>query len=169
MAKQYADAGAYEAKLEKVMARLGVSAERYNYNWDRWSCWVEFIHKGQLYRFDHSIDNAKKHGQDVRYGSDIFAQVVLCLEDIARMSERGIYELQTWIAGMKALPAPRDVPDCIKLLGFTEVPDAAGLKARWRQLAKASHPDAGGDETYFKRLANAYEQAEKLLKKEASK
>ena len=30
MAKQYADAGTYEAKLEKVMQRFG--AEKYDYN-----------------------------------------------------------------------------------------------------------------------------------------
>ena len=33
MAKQYADAGTYEAKLEKVMQRFG--ADKYDYNWDR--------------------------------------------------------------------------------------------------------------------------------------
>ena len=36
MAKQYAEPAAYEAKLEKVMARLGI--EKYDYNWDRFSC-----------------------------------------------------------------------------------------------------------------------------------
>ena len=90
MQKQYADPTSYEAKLEKVMSRLGV--EKYDYNWDRKMCWVEFWINGQLYRFEHSIDNAAKHGITVRYGSDAFAQVVLTLEDIARMTERGIYE-----------------------------------------------------------------------------
>lgn len=110
MAKQYAEASTYEAKLEKVMQRFG--ADKYDYNWDRFSCWVEFWYRGQLYRFEHSIENAKQHGSDVKYGSDVFAQVVLTLEDIARMTERGIYELQTWVAGLKALPKPKDIPDC---------------------------------------------------------
>ena len=39
MAKQYADAGTYESKLEKVMRTLEV--DKYDYNWDRFSCWVE--------------------------------------------------------------------------------------------------------------------------------
>lgn len=161
MGKQYAEASQYEAKLEKVMQRFG--AEKYDYNWDRFSCWVEFWYKGQLYRFEHSVDNAKVHGSNVKYGSDIFAQVVLTLEDIARMTERGIYELQTWVAGLKALPRPKDVPDCFKLLGFTEVPDADTLKSRYRQMIKTAHPDAGGTESYFISVKTAYEEAEKMI------
>lgn len=161
MAKQYADADQYEAKLEKVMQRFGV--EKYDYNWDRFSSWVEFWYKGQLYRFEHSVDNAKARGSNVKYGSDIFAQVVLTLEDIARMTERGIYELQTWVAGLKALPKPREIPECFRLLGFVELPTADELKARYRQIVKTAHPDAGGTEGYFIVVKTAYEQAEKLV------
>ena len=159
--KQYADAVTYEAKLEKVMQRLGV--EKYDYNWDRFSCWVEFWHKGQFYRFEHSIENAKNHGSNVRYGSDVFAQVVLTLEDIARMTERGIYELQTWVAGLKALPKQREIPDCFKALGFVEVPTVDELKSRYRQIAKTAHPDAGGNAEYFAAMTEAYRAAEKEL------
>ena len=161
MAKQYADAATYEAKLEKVMSRLGV--EKYDYNWDRFSCWIEFWYKGQIYRFEHSIENAKAHGNNVRYGSDVFAQVVLTLEDIARMTERGIYELSTWVAGLKALPKHKEVPHCLLLLGFTYVPDEDELKSRYRTLVKNAHPDAGGTEEYFIQIDNAYEEAKRLL------
>jgi hypothetical protein len=156
--KQYASANNYEAKLEKVMARLGI--EKYNYNWDRFSCWVEFTYKGQLYRFDHSTDNAKQHGQSVRYGSDVFAQVVLSLEDLARMVERGIYELSTWVAGMKYLPPPRDVPDYFKLLGYAEIPSSVEeVKTRYKKQALIMHPDQGGSEKDFVSLQQAYQQA----------
>ena len=166
MAKQYADAGTYEAKLEKVMQRFGV--EKYDYNWDRFSCWVEFWYKGQLYRFEHSIENAKAHGNDVRYGSDVFAQVVLTLEDIARMTERGIYELQTWVAGLKSLPKPKDIPNCFKTLGFSEIPEEKELKERYRQIVKTAHPDAGGSEEYFITVQSAYKEAEKALERSAT-
>ena len=162
MAKQYAEASTYEAKLEKVMQRFG--ADKYDYNWDRFSCWVEFWYKGQLYRFEHSIENAKQHGSDVKYGSDVFAQVVLTLEDIARMTERGIYELQTWVAGLKALPKPKDIPGCFKVLGFDDVPDIEKLKARYRQIVKTAHPDLGGNNEYFLTVQNAYHEAEQELK-----
>ena len=107
MTKQYASPEQYETKLEKVMARLGV--ESYDYDWNRHDCWVSFTYKGQPYRFTHSVKNAKEHNIDLRYGSDAFAQVVLSLEDLARMVERGIYDLSTWVAGMKYLPAAETV------------------------------------------------------------
>lgn len=161
-AKQYAPAEDYEAKLEKVMARLGI--EKYNYNWDRFSCWVEFTYKDQLYRFSHSIDNAKAHGQTVRYGSDVFAQVVLALEDLARMVERGIYDLSTWVAGMKYLPPATEIPDCFRVLGYDRLPESReDVGRRFKQLAKAAHPDAGGSDEQFVTLNAAYEQAVKYF------
>lgn len=164
MAKQYAEPAQYEAKLEKVMSRLGV--DNYNYDWSRFSCWVEFTYKGQYYRFEHSVQNAQEHGNNIRYGSDVFAQVVLTLEDIARMTERGIYELQTWIAGLKALPQAKSVPECFKILGFTQMPHKQQLQERYRQIAKTAHPDVGGSEDYFIQIQNAKEQADKFLESE---
>ena len=81
----------YESKLKRVMERLGIT--KYNYNWDRFEAWIEFTYKGTLYRFEHSVEKARKNGISLSYGSDAFAQLVLSLEDIARMTERGIYEL----------------------------------------------------------------------------
>ncbi len=156
MAKQYADVIVYEAKLEKVMARLGV--DNYNYDWTRRSCFVEFWIDGQYYRFEHSVDNARAHGQNVMYGSDIFAQVVLTLEDIARMTERGIYELQTWIAGLKALPPAQMLDPCFIALGFSEKPENADqIKAAFKRLAKVLHPDSGGDAAAFRQLKTNYD------------
>ena len=166
MSKQYASAEIYEAKLEKVMSRLGV--EKYNYNWDRFSCWIEFFYKGNLYRFEHSVENAKNHGNTVKYGSDVFAQVVLTLEDIARMTERGIYELQTWISGLKALPPKTELPSCLAFLQFAEVPDTVQeVKERYRQLCKVYHPDAGGTAEMFQRLTEAEKEAISFLEKES--
>ena len=82
MAKQYGAAENYESKLERVMERLGV--KEFNYNFDRFGAWVEFRYKGNLSRFDHSIEKAKARGLNLGYGSDAFAQIVLSLEDIAR-------------------------------------------------------------------------------------
>jgi len=162
MAKQYAEPQTYEAKLEKVMGRLGV--ESYDYDWSRKECWVSFVYKGQHYRFSHSLENAQAHGVNVKYGSDLFAQVVLSLEDLARMVERGIYDLSTWVAGMQYLPAPAKIPDCFLLLGFTYIPEnAEEVKARYRELAKRAHPDNGGTETEFVTLQAAQKAALEYL------
>ena len=160
--KQYASPEKYERKLELVMERMG--AEECNYNFDRHGAWVEFRLKGQFYRFDHTREKAAALGIKLNYGSDCFAQIVLSLEDLARMAERGIYELQTWLAGMKYLPPPVMVPDCLRALGFEEIP--AGIedvKARFKGLAKKAHPDAGGTEARFIALQQAADQAIKYM------
>lgn len=138
--KQYGSAEQYEKKLATVMERLGAS--EYNWNWDRHGCWVEFRYRGQLYRFDHSVEKAKSAGVNLRYGSDAFAQVVLSLQDLTRMVERGIYDFQTWVSGMKYLPPAIEVPQCFRALGYEELPAGADeVKARYRSLAKKHHPD----------------------------
>lgn len=160
--KQYASPDAYEAKLARVMERMGVT--EYNYNWDRHMAWVEFRRKGQLFRFDHSVENAREKGFDLIYGSDVFAQLVITLEDLARMGERGIYELQTWLEGMKFLPPPVVVPDCLRVLGFDRIPDSAEeIRTRYRTLAKQAHPDSGGSESEFVVLQTAARAAVEYL------
>lgn len=143
--KQYGDSDSYERKLERVMERLGIGAKDFNYNFDRFGCWVEFRYRNELYRFEHSLEKAKAKGIDLRYGSDAFAQVVLSLEDIVRMIERGIYDLSTWVAGMKYLPPPVEIPSFFRFLRFEQIPAGPDdVKERYRQLAKTMHPDAGG-------------------------
>lgn len=166
--KQYGSADNYERKLERVMERLSI--ESYNYNFDRHGCWVEFRYKAQLYRFDHSIEKARTRGIELLYGSDAFAQVVLALEDLARMVERGIYELQTWVAGMKYLPPPIEVPSFFRFLGFEQIPsDPEEVKDRYRTLAKQYHPDVGGNEEDFIKLEQAAEKAMKYFEKVGSR
>ncbi|MBQ7828022.1 MAG: J domain-containing protein [Clostridia bacterium] len=161
-AKQYAEPAAYEAKLEKVMRRLGI--EQYDYDWSRFECWVSFTYKGQPYRFAHSVENAKAHGVNIRYGSDVFAQVVLSLEDLARMVERGIYDLSTWVTGMKYLPAASEVELCFQALGFVEKPsNVEEIKAQYRRMAKGMHPDSGGDEKAFVLLQENYKRCLQLV------
>lgn len=158
MAKQYGPAQSYEAKLARVMERLGV--KEYDYNFDRHGCWVSFRYKNEMYRFDHSVAKAKAKGVQIVYGSDAFAQVVLALEDLTRMVERGIYDLSTWVAGLKFLPPPVEVPACFRALGFTEIPAAVeDVRDRYRTLAKAAHPDGGGSVDEFQRIKSAAEQS----------
>lgn len=151
MKKQYADAETYERKLSTVMERM--KAEDFNYNFDRHGAWVEFRLNGQLYRFEHTKEKAALKGIKLSYGSDCFAQIVLSLEDLARMSERGIYELQTWLEGLKFLPPPVKIPYCITALGFQKIPESIEeIKARFKGLAKKCHPDSGGSAKDFAEL-----------------
>jgi hypothetical protein len=160
--KQYGEPRSYEKKLDKIMERF--QATEFNYNYDRHGCWVEFRYKGNLYRFEHSIEKAKAKGIDLVYGSDAFAQVVLALEDLARMAERGIYDLQVWLEGMKFLPPVVEVPSFFKFMSFDRIPaDRSEVKDRYRTLAKQMHPDTGGNQKDFENLQKASEQAMKYL------
>ncbi|WP_339816821.1 hypothetical protein MKZ15_15515 [Paenibacillus sp. FSL R7-0216] len=164
--KQYADPDFYEKKLAKVMERFG--ANEYNYDWGRHGGWVEFRYRGQLYRFDYSVEKAKSKGQTIKYGSDAFAQIVLALEDLARLVERGLYDLQNWIEGMRFLPPPVVIPEFFRELGFESTPgDIAEVEDRFRALAKQRHPDVLKDDgTSFKRLLSAAEQAKRYFSQE---
>lgn len=160
--KQYGAVENYEAKLKRVMGRFGI--DKYDYNFDRHSCWVKFIYKNQLYYLEHSVKNAKAHGQTINLGSDAFSQVVLSLEDLARMVERGIYDLTTYIAGMKYLPPPKEIPRCYLILGFTTMPESVDeVKKKYRERVKIAHPDNGGNAADFEAVKAAYEDAQQLL------
>lgn len=157
--------GDYERKLFRVMERLEVPEEKFNFEKDRAGCFIEFTYKGQLYRFEHSLDKAEASGQRITYTADLFAQLVMSLEDIARMTERGIYELSAWIAGMKALPSSPPLEAYFVALGFTQRPTTEDeVKARYKQMAKALHPDAGGDDTAFMDLTAHFEAAKAAVK-----
>ena len=150
------DGSYYEQKLARVMKRLRVAD--YTWDWSRWGCWVQFLYKGQLYRFEHSVAKAQSRGQRVHSGLDAFAQLVLALEDLARLVERGIYDLQQWIEGMRALPAP--LPPWCAVLGFDSLPSSvAQVHERFRELAKQRHPDSGGTAQQFQELLRARDEA----------
>lgn len=160
--KLYGAQDTYIKKLKNVVERLGI--EECEYNWDRFGAWVEFMYKGRAYKFEDSIQNAAKHGQKISYVSDIFARVVLSLEDLARMKDRGIYDLSTLLAGFPALPTSAAIPDCFRVLGYDRIPEDKGdVRCRYKQLAKAAHPDVGGSEEQFQTLNQAYEQAVKYF------
>lgn len=151
----------YESKLKRVMERLGV--KQYKYDWSKSECFIEFNYNNQFYRFEHSLRKAEIYKQGIHCVSDLFAQLVISLEDIARMVERGIYDLSTWIAGMKTLPPKKQLPKCFVTLGFDDIPTMDELKNRFRMLAKVSHPDSGGNSELFCVYKSAYTEAERHL------
>lgn len=164
--KYYGASSEYENKLKRVMDRLGVT--EYRYDWNRQETYVEFQYKGQWYHFDNNFSKAEQAYEKTRkhivYVSDLFAQIVLALEDLARLSEQGLYELSYWIEGMKMLPQAPNIPACFGALGFDHVPDSEEeLKQRFRQLAKVSHPDGGGSAEQFQVLKRNYLECQNYM------
>lgn len=79
------------------MERFGV--ERYDYNFDRHGCWVEFYYEGELYRFKHSVEKAREHGIELARGSGAISKVFRregeSMTDKARV-EKGLYWGRAW-------------------------------------------------------------------------
>lgn len=164
--KQYGDPAMYEKKLNKIMEKLNI--EKYNYDWNRHGGFVEFWYKDEFYKFEHTVEKAKAKGIKLVYGSDAFAQIVLALEDLARITNRGIYDLQSYIQGVKALPeAALVLPGWALRLHFEYLPESyQEVKRQYRKMAMVMHPDKGGDAVLFNQLQDALEKADEYFEEE---
>ncbi|TCL40000.1 hypothetical protein EV210_101200 [Anaerospora hongkongensis] len=162
--KQYGAAAAYEKKLKRVMERFKVT--EYDWNYDRHGGYVDVTYMGEKYRFEHTVAKAVEKGQKISFGSDAFAQVVLALEALARLSERGIYDFGQLSQGFKMLPAAIVIPDFFKTLGFAQIPTLEECKNQYKELIKTAHPDVGGSVEEFKKLTEAKRLAEDYFKGE---
>lgn len=158
----YAAPEYYEPKLKRVMMRLGIEEENFSWDFSRTSAVVEFTYKGAKYKFEHSLEKAASHGQKLNYGTDCFAKIVLSLERLALMVEDGIYDLQTWVAGMKFLPEKSEfqIPPFFKYMGFDHIPvNVDEVNKQYRRVVSSFHPDTGGTDESFNELQSARELA----------
>jgi len=104
------DVGACKNRLAAVMAQLGI--QEYSCDYTQQEGWVIFSYNGQSYRLLHSISNAAENSQPVHNGFDALWQILLTLEDLARASNHGICDLQTWVEDtLLSLPCVRPMKD----------------------------------------------------------
>lgn len=152
----------YEKKLRTVMEKIGV--EKYNYVWSRQGCFVELICKGRAFRFEKTLEDARQRGERITCVSDLFAQIVLMLEDLARASSRGLFDFSEIVSGLRSLPAGSSLEPCFASMGFSERPGTTEeVREQYRRMAKALHPDAGGDAAAFQTLQENYKKCLELL------
>ena len=57
-----------------------------------------------------------------------------------------------------ALDEDSSVSENLRILGLSQTPTAAELKAAFRKAAFAAHPDQGGDHESFLKVQKAYEE-----------
>ncbi len=150
----------FEAKLARVMDRLGV--EKYDYNWSQsrggGSCYVEMLYKGSTYRFENTAQKSAECGRGLTYVSDLFGAVVYALEGLARAVEQEIFTLDMLLAGVPSLPAPPPLEPCFTAMGFSERPASVEeVKQQYRRMAQVMHPDKGGDQEAFIALSGNYD------------
>ncbi|SFG46791.1 hypothetical protein SAMN05216353_14610 [Halobacillus alkaliphilus] len=104
----YKEQGMVETNLVNVMKRLKI--EDFTFNWDRSSCYVEFSYKEEPYKLEHSIEKARKQGIILKNGMDCLIELTQSLEDLCVIIDRGTYNFQTWISGMKQQDAMNETP-----------------------------------------------------------
>lgn len=153
---------AYEEKLSRVMGRFGV--DDYTYDWNRTGCFVQMQFHGQVWRFENTLAKSQECGRNLKCVSDLFAEVVLTLEDLARATEKGLVSLDMLLQGIPSLPAGQVMEDCFKALGFGQRPESAEeVREQYLRMAKIIHPDVGGDASAFQVLKENYEQCLEVL------
>lgn len=156
------DFDALERKLARVCERLGVPMDRCRYDWTSSrggnSCYVELCINGVWRRFENSTEKSAECGRGLVYASDLFAAIVLTLEDMARAAEQGIVSFDQLVTGIPALPAVVELEPCFAALGFTARPkDRAEVEAQYKRMAKVMHPDApGGSTEAFQQLCENF-------------
>lgn len=157
----------YEKKLQTVMSRIGI--EKYSYNWSRRECFVEFVCNGRLFKFQHSLDSDYARKENITYVSDLFAQVVLTLEDLARASERGLYDFSEIISGLPSLPENvAHLEPCFIAMGFSRRPESEEeVKQYFHRQAIIVHPDGkNGDRDAWEMLQKNYQACLDILRGE---
>jgi hypothetical protein len=132
--KPYKEQAVCERRLSKVMKRLKI--ESYNFNYDRSSCFIEFRYRDSVYRLEHSIEKAKDKGLILlRNGLDCLAELIESLEDLSQIIERGTYNLEAWIAGMKKSSTVEEIPEFVE-----------EVHIRYKSLGKQTHSDYARNE-----------------------
>jgi hypothetical protein len=93
--------------------------------------------------------------------ADNLAAIAASLEALRAIERHGgAVILERAFMGFDALPSPNDWRH---VFGFEETPTKEQAKARYLELAKKRHPDAGGSETAMKELNAAWDSAQREL------
>ncbi|UNC92978.1 J domain-containing protein [Candidatus Contubernalis alkaliaceticus] len=152
----------YEKKLDRIMKNLKIN--KYDYNWDRYGSWIQFHYKEDLYRLEHNIEKARIQGIIIHYGSEAFAQIVLALEDLYKVINRGIYNLDTWLSGMRLPSEINNTNEYYELLGFTQKPSSVNeIWEQYHKRIKNLDLDNNGTKPAAEALKEAAERAVEQL------
>lgn len=140
--KKYADIKFYENKLNNIMQRLSV--QKFYYKWDDEKTYIKFKYKNNWYHLNHTITNAninRAKNDLIVYGSDIFAQLVLTLENLVAINEYNICNFEDWLIG-KELKYDNELPECFKIIGFKNnlIPSQDTVNAKILELKKIFGP-----------------------------
>lgn len=170
--KIYADMKFYENKLNNIMQKLDV--QKFYYKWTKEDAYIKFKYKNKWYQFTHTLDNANKtrpKNNLIVYGSDIFAQLVLTLENLCAINEYNICIFENWIKHIE-IKYDNEIPKCFSELGFKNnlIPKQSVVNNKISELKSIMGPCATfySKENYEKLLELEKECNEYYINKEKS-
>lgn len=161
--KKYSDVKFFINKLNNVFKKLNIEKFRYKYGND--FAFVNFNIDKSWYQINHSTKNADKNTKSLA-GSDMFAEIVLSIEELSHLQDRGICSFQDIVSVFELKAGAVKLPDCFKKLGFDGryMPSKKHVDYKYNDLAKVLHPDSAfGDMEKFNELNTAKEECYKFL------
>lgn len=93
-----------------------------------------------------------------RVGCNLWA-IAKHIESLRGQHRWGVGSIEQAFMGYAALPEASLVPDCWSLLGVSPGASEGEVRTAYRQLAKACHPDVGGDHRRLVELNRARDEA----------
>ena len=158
--KKYADYKFYQTKLINIMKKLNI--DKYNYRFTDENAFINFKHGYSWYQLDHTIEKAKKSNAGITSGTDLFAELVLTLEELYHINERNIISFKKLFEPFELKAGTVDLPECFIKLGFDGryLPLKKNIDYKYNELAKVLDPSKTqfGDEEKFLELVKTKQE-----------
>lgn len=166
--KKYADSKFYQNKLSNIMKKLNI--EKYRYQYTDTTAFINFKIGYSWYQINHTLENAKKNSPGISNGTDVFAELVLTMEDLLHISERNISDFKTWVSPFELKAGSVELPECFAKLGFDGryKPSKKNVDFKFNELAKVLDPQKNpfGDKEKFEELKRVKEECYSYLEEE---
>ncbi len=152
--KKYADVKFYQNKLANIMKKLGI--EKYRFQYTDETAFINFRIGYTWYQINHTLEKAKINSPSISSGADVFAELVLTMEDLSHISDRNIADFKVWMAPFELKAGSVELPECFAKLGFDGryKPSKKNVDYKYNELAKVLDPDKNtfGDKDKFEEL-----------------
>lgn len=151
---KYAGSKYYQTKLSNIMKKLGIDRFKYQYQND--TAFINFKFGSSWYQLDHSIAKARINNPGINNAEDVFAELVLTMEDLQHIADRNITSFKNLISPFELKPGRVELPECFTKLGFDGrfMPAEKHVEYKYNDLAKVLDPDKTqfGDKEKFEEL-----------------
>ena len=153
--------GTSKKDLRSTLAKMEV--DKFDvHEFSNQSCRVAFVRTEREYQF--VCDEFNNHPDNLRACERAIHNLWFVFEDYCVRTTDVPLDFGTIFmgfaveSGKRILALTDGKKPCWEILGLPKDATKDEVRARYRDLAKTHHPDAGGDKGAFSRLSNAYEE-----------